>query len=432
MEGTKNFAWPVTAVSKEDFDVVRSCVASSGNLFRDKKIMIFGAGIRGSLISVILEAEGFTNILFTDNNPDKWGGCIDNHPIVPPEAAISMRGETVIVISTEEGDPIKAQLEKAGLVEGVDFLFPKTDLYDKFAGEFERKAENGILAMGDCMFEVVSFHDVNKQSLAEMIFERLGNENIKLLTMHGMGMRSFYHILKAQSAMGMRPGIFVVMINFETLTDKQHLLPRSQHSKLMRRLSDIVKGVDGGELSEYACITEQRVKNVQAEFFTTNKQKSAPYTNSTGDISIKAARLFFKLHYMYKLDPNTENLEYLAKVFEFAQAEGFHVIPFVPPVNYELGESLFGEAFQAAYRRNFKIVDDLTKKYNCDLLDLSHLCTKELFSGSFTPDETTNCEGRQKIADKITREIERVRNGCIKREQIGFGDIERNTRLRRC
>lgn len=408
MGEVKNFAWPATAISKEDYDVVLHCIHNNADLFKNKKIMIFGAGIRGALISVILEAEGFSDILFTDNNAEKWGGVIDKYPIVSPKTAFNMLEEIIILISTEEGYPIKEQLEKTGLIEGVNFLFPQSNLYDKYMLEFKRRVNNEILIVGDCMFEVISFHDINKNSLTEIIVQKIGYEKVKLLTMHGMGMRAFYHVLKAQAAMGMQPDVFVVMINFETLTGKQHLLPRSQHTKLIRQVFNVVKNSDDGELEEYVKLTEERVKNIQAEFFTTHKFSADTVTNKTGEISSKAAKLFFKLNYMYKLNPEIESIQYLIKILKYAKKQGFYVLSFVPPVNYELGTELFGEKFEEAYQYNLKLVNNIIEEHGCELLDLSHICHKELFAASSTPDETTNYEGRNKIADKIIQEIKRM------------------------
>ena len=42
------------------------------------------------------------------------------------------------------------------------------------------------------------------------------------------------------------------------------------------------------------------------------------------------------------------------------------------------------------------------------LLNLSHICTKEQFADLTTPDETTNFEGRMKVADFICEEIKRI------------------------
>lgn len=403
MGSPKNYAWPITAISKENYQAVVDCLLSN-SVFREKKILVFGAGIRGAELAVIMKKLGFTNIIFTDNNSEKWGGVIDSYPIISVRDALNLREQVVSIISTEEGESICDQLEKAGFVRNKTYFYPLPNLYDRFISEFKRQQREKILVMGDCMFEVVSFDDANKDSLTEMLYQRLGYDNVKLLTMHGMGLPAFYHVLKAQINMGYKPNVFVVMLNFETLTGKQHLLPRSQHTKLMKAVSEIAPDKDG-ELRKYYQLTMERVNNVKSEFFTT--EKFATGHNDAGLISDGASRLFFKLHYMYDLDTNIESLMYLRKIMMLGIDNGIKIVPFVPPVNYERGYELFGTDFESAYSHNLKLLSDLVVKGGFKLLDLSHICTKEEFAHVTTPDETTNYIGRCKITDAICSEIKR-------------------------
>lgn len=407
MNNVKNFAWPITAISKEDYDVILECVKKNRKLFNEKKILIFGAGIRGAEIAVILEGEGYTDIEFTDNNKEKWGGVIDNYPIISVEEALAKRNEVVYLISVEEGAAIADQLRQEGLIENKEFFFPKNDLYQRFTDEFKRDMKNETLIMGDCMFEVISFDDIKKDSLTEIMQQQLGYENVKLLTMHGMSLPSFYHVLKGQINCGMQPSIFVVMLNFETLTGKQHLLPRSQHTQLAKMVSEVAPDPDG-ELKKYALLTEERVKNVQAEFFTTNKMSSKNFNNKKGKISDSAAKVFFKLNYMYKLDIEMESIQYLRKIMEMGKERGFEVIPFVPPVNYQRGIELFGDLFEEAYGNNLNALKKVVEDGGFQLLDLSHICTRELFAHESTPDETTNYDGRKLVASHVCEAIKRV------------------------
>lgn len=405
MSEARNYAWPVTAISKEDYDAYVSCVRDNEQ-FRSKTIVVFGAGNRGAEVGVILDSIGYTDLVFTDNNQEKWGGFIDQYPIISVPQALSMRGEAVYMISVEEGDTIREQLCNEGLRENIDFFYPQNGLYDRFMCEFKRNIKDEILVMGDCMFEVISFMDSQKDSLTEIMQDKLGYENAKLLTMHGMGLPAFYHVLKGQIDCGMTPRVLVVMLNFETLTGKQHLLPRSQHTKLMRAVWECAP--DDEELARYAALTEERVQNVQAEFFTTNKYSAASNGhNSRGVISDRAARVFFKLNYMFKLDPNMESLQYLRKIMKLADEYQFSLIPFVPPVNYERGTELFGDAFEAAYSSNYKTLESIITSAGFRLLDLSHICTKEEFADLSTPDETTNYAGRIRVANEICAEIKR-------------------------
>ena len=402
MGDKKNYAWPITAISKENYKAIVDCV-NANKIFHEKKVLIFGAGIRGAEIAVIIQTQGINDIIFTDNNSDKWGGLIDTHPIISVEEAIHMKGNVAVIISAEEGSEICDQLENFGFIKDVDYFYPLPNLYERFISEFKRPLQDKTLIMGDCMFEVVAFDDKNKDSLTEMFHQKLGYDNVKLLTMHGMGLPAFYHVLKAQINMGFRPNVFVVMLNFETLTGKQHLLPRSQHTKLMQAVSEIAPDPDG-ELKKYYQITLERVKNVQAEFFTTDK--FAAGHNDKGIISDSASRVFFKLHYMYELNTEIESLSYLRKIMKMGNEIGFFVLPFVPPVNYERGTELFGAEFETAYNKNLNKLSDLVKDSGYSLLDLSHICNKKEFAHETTPDETTNYMGRSKIVNAICREIE--------------------------
>ena len=179
MSEVKNYAWPITAISKENYDAIVNCVKKNNDLFRNKKIMIFGAGIRGAEISVILESIGYDRILFTDNNSEKWGGVIDKYPIISVKEALSLSKEALYLVSVEEGDSICCQLIEEGKKENKDFFYPKPDLYERFMREFRRPIKNNILIMGDCMFEVVSFDDENKDSLTEIMQDKLGYENVR-------------------------------------------------------------------------------------------------------------------------------------------------------------------------------------------------------------------------------------------------------------
>lgn len=400
----KNYAWPITAISKENYQVIVDCIQSN-IIFRERQILIFGAGIRGAELAVIMQTQGLHNIVFTDNNSEKWGGMVDTHPIISVEEALRLRGRVVAIISVEEGSEICGQLETAGFVRDEDYFYPLPNLYERFISEFKRPLHNKILMMGDCMFEVVAFGDANKDSLTEMFHQKFGYENVKLLTMHGMGLPAFYHVLKAQINMGYKPDVFVVMLNLETLTGKQHLLPRSQHTKLMQAVSELAPDPDG-ELKRYYQLTQERVKNVQAEFFTTDKFSAGH--NYAGMISDSASRVFFKLHYMYELDTNIESLVYLRKIMKLGEEQGINIIPFVPPVNYERGTELFGAEFESAYSKNLQKLAEMVKSGGAEILDLSHTCVKEEFAHVTTPDETTNYAGRCKITDAICTAVERM------------------------
>lgn len=405
----RNFAWPITAINKYDYLLMERFIDMYRDFLKSKKIIIFGAGIRGTEISIILKDIYHEDILFVDNNKEKWGGYIDDYPIISPEEMLKINTNRVILISTEEYVAIEDQLESYGLVKGKDYFCLHNNQYEMFVDEFSLKNDYSTLIMGDCMFEMIAFDDKQKDSLAEIISDKMGPSNVKLLTMHGMNMLGFYHIMVEQCKQINKPKIFVVMINFETLTGKQHLLPRSQHTKLIDMINTMIQN-DSIEFSEYKDLTKSRVENVNAEFFTTNKYT----TNNKGNINEKASKLFLKLNYMYNLDLNIEPVRYFVKIIDFCIENNIKLIPFVPPVNYQLGIELFGDKFEERYSRNLEALKLLISEKGFELLDLSHIITKAYFSHSSTPDETVNYEGRQIVADKIVNKINDYLKGAIK------------------
>lgn len=405
----RNFAWPITAINKYDYLLMERFIDMYRDFLKSKKIIIFGAGIRGTEISIILKDIYHEDILFVDNNKEKWGGYIDDYPIISPEEMLKINTNRVILISTEEYVAIEDQLESYGLVKGKDYFCLHNNQYEMFVDEFSLKNDYSTLIMGDCMFEMIAFDDKQKDSLAEIISDKMGPSNVKLLTMHGMNMLGFYHIMVEQCKQINKPKIFVVMINFETLTGKQHLLPRSQHTKLIDMINTMIQN-DSIEFSEYKDLTKSRVENVNAEFFTTNKYT----TNNKGNINEKASKLFLKLNYMYNLDLNIEPVRYFVKIIDFCIENNIKLIPFVPPVNYQLGIELFDDKFEECYSRNLEALKLLISEKGFELLDLSHIITKAYFSHSSTPDETVNYEGRQIVADKIVNKINDYLKGAIK------------------
>ena len=272
--------------------------------------------------------------------------------------------------------------------------------------EYEKKTENGILFLGDCMFEVIAFDDDNKISLTELLRHEIG-DNTKFLTMHGMSAPGFLHMVRGQINCNIIPKCIVMMLNFETLTGKQHLLPRSQHSYLIRSTCEVSPDPDGS-MAEYLKVVEERVRNVNAEFFTTEKYSANNGNNNAGKISDTAAKVFFKLNYLYSLDTSIESIECIREIIRLARDHSIEIVPFVPPVNYERGAELFGaEYFEEKYSSNIQKLAGVLEEEKCSLLNLSHICEKREFAHVTTPDETTNYIGRMHIVNEIIGELKK-------------------------
>lgn len=406
MDDVINYAWPVTSINNEDICAVREWIEKKKDKIRNRKLAIWGAGIRGTEFSILLKMEKINNIFFVDSNREKWRGTINEFPIIAPEELYDkMKAERIhILISTEDSKNIEEELVKRGYKLEEDFSIIKSNIYQKYINEFLREYKQNYLFMGDCEFSKISLGDVDTRNLGLMLKEQCGFDMTKVLAMHGMGLRAHYNIFKAQIARDMKPRMLIIMVNLDTLTGKQHLLPRSQHAELIQKIYDISDQRDE-EFKEYVELVNKRSQNIQVEFSTLNRNIKQQNENDV------KARNYFKLNYMYDLDVNTEGVIYLIKILQEAEMLGVKVLPFIPPVNYLFAESLMGGEFIFKYRQNIDKIRKIVENANVELLDLSFCLTPDMFAELNTPDETTNEFGRRKVADILVSTINKKING---------------------
>ncbi len=396
----RNFAWPVTSVDKGDYVEFCHWFNQYESILRQHQIAIWGAGIRGTEFAIFLKKKDFYDIVFVDSNSEKWGGTIDEFLIISPDELFNSdpKIKRKILISTENSREIERKLEEKGLLNNEDFFVIRTFLYDKYMDEFKRQYMCKNLIMGDCEFSTIAIGDMDYRTLGEMIKEHCGEQNTKILAMHGMGLRAYYNIFQAQIDMGMLPEKLFLMVNFDTLTGKQHLLPRSQHAELIKCVYETTP-CKREELKEYVQVVDKRSKMMDAEFFTASENKNG---HAESEAKIKN---YFRLNYLFRLDVETEGIIYLKKIIDMALQSNITVLPFIPPVNYQLGEHLFGDKFRAKYESNVHKIKEITDSKTLKLLDFSYLLNSTEFAEPTTPDETANEIGRMKLANGFYSEI---------------------------
>ncbi len=397
----RNFSWLVTSIEQTDYIAFCQWYQQNQERLKTHQLVIWGAGIRGTTFSLLLKEREFYNIIFVDTNSQKQGGYIDEFPIISPEELEQRRGKqnTLILVSPENSSEIQAELKAKNYQENKDYFLVESGEYAAYVKEFLRLYSQDTLIMGDCEFSTISMIDVEHSTLQEMLFQRCGLDKTKILAMHGMGLRAEYNIFHAQILQGMKPKRLVIMVNFDTLTGKQHLLPRSQHAELLKQLLSVQENPDQ-EFIEYVSLTAERSQNLQMEFWGSSKH--------TKELSEVRTRNYFKLNYLYNLNIETEGIVYLIRILKEACAEGINVLPFIPPVNYQLGKRLLGDMFCQKYERNVEKVRQVIEAENFHLLDLSYCLDATLFATETTANETSNSKGREKIADLLYAAIQEM------------------------
>lgn len=397
----RDFSWPVTSLDQSDYNIFCLWYQENHTMLHTHRLVIWGAGIRGTIFSLLLKERGIDQLIFVDSNPQKHGGRIGEAPIISPEEFEQLRDHesVAVLISPENSGEIQTKLEAMGCRKNIDYFLLESGEYQAYVREFLRPYGQDTLIMGDCQFSTVSLIDTDHSTLQDKLFQRFGRDHTKILAMHGMGLRSEYHIFYGQIREGMKPKRLIIMVNFDTLTGKQHLLPRAQHTELLRQLLS-VQSHPSEEFAEYVRLTEERSKNLQMEFFAGPEYAM--------EISEVKARNYFRLNYLYDLDVKTEGIMYLMRILDEASMENVEALPFIPPVNYQLGRKLLGNVFDQKYQQNVLKLKRLTHDRGIPLLDLSYCLESNLFATKMTANETTNGRGRERVADMLYAAIQEM------------------------
>lgn len=403
MEESRNFAWPETSISLEDLEAFNSWYEKNEEIIKKYKIVIWGAGIRGTEFRFFFQKKEHEDILFTDSDQKKWGGNINGISIISPDKARSMveMGHAKFLLSIEDSKEIEKQFMDWNYKRDIDFFIIRTELYDKYAEEFERVYECENLFMGDCLFSTISMNDVMTEDLKKILRGKIGVSRCKVLAMHGISMSSMYYIFKAQLNEGLVPKNLILEINPEMMTGKQHLLPRSQHENLLKKIYEALSHPDK-EYEEYLEKVKERSKNYQIEFYANESSNMRRGINAVN---------YFKLNYLYKLRSNSEAMDMLKKILQVGRKNNVRILGFIPPVNYMYAEKLFGKEFFVKYdaiREGLKSVAD---DAGISLLDYSYKFKSEEFSEPDSSSETLNEVGRVKFANSMIAALEERKNG---------------------
>ena len=139
MNEVNNFAWPVTTVGKYDYNALCKCIEENKEKLKRGKIVIFGAGIRGTSFSIWLSEKGYKDIVFTDNNDAKVGGYINEFPIISYKDVERMKEEINVIISVENGYSLMEQLEKSGFIKNENYFFIENHLNEEYIKTFSQK-----------------------------------------------------------------------------------------------------------------------------------------------------------------------------------------------------------------------------------------------------------------------------------------------------
>ncbi len=371
----RNFEFPIVSLNKNDYESVMKWIRQEKELLIENvPLYIYGAGIRGNMILVLLKKEGFFVKGFIDGAINKIGGNVGSYPIFSFEEIIDREGSDVrIIISPENSYDIEELLKKSGLREEKNYWVIRNRIYDIFFEDFRSALNAKYIAFGDCFFTDLDIDGLGNKTIGEIlstIVDR-GQESLKILSLHGMCMPGFYHLMKILLSKGASPNSVAFIVNVPFCNSIQTKLPQSQHYELFRMIMENMDITDV-EFSEYVDITRHRSKNINGNVFATSGKRDSEHIE----------KILTKERYMYEFNEDNENIVYMKKMIELLVCHGIKPVPFIPALNYSIAYGWFADEFIERYEAICRRISDIVQSYNVELLDMSRLLRPDQYIGN--------------------------------------------------
>lgn len=393
----RNFEFPVISINRTEYDIIQSWIESYKTKFEDKKLYIFGAGIRGNVMLRLLEEAHIIVEGFCDNSIEKKGALVKEYQIYDPEEICSNPRENYVVVSPENSGEIEDYLEEKGYEKDRNYFVIKNNEYVSYCREFYNKDSKDYIFWGDCFFTDLDIDDLQDKTMGELAFEELGANRLKVLSMHGMCIPSFYYLMDLQIKMGIRPKAVAFIVNIPFCNSIQTKLPQSQHAELLKMIQKEMPMRDAG-FDQYVALTEQRSHNINAQSFSSK-------VNKVGKDHNYVEKLLTKTRYMYEFNEENENIVYLKKMLELLQRNNIKPLPFIPALNYYVGIDFYGDDFLSRYKDICDKIKRCIGEYGIETLDMSFLFERKYYSGNRMT-KFPNIEGKRREISRLCDAIQ--------------------------
>lgn len=385
----------IECIAKENYIRYQDSIRDNQHNFRNKTIVIFGAGIIGLQFSYLLESASFVDYLFCDNDKEKQGTKIRGHEVISALRLKDNKDQYYVFLAMERYKDCEKQLLEWGYEATKDWYNLKNVSEEQLINDFIGATQKEEIMFCDCVATNISIIENDKVSLRDLLMKE---SNVQVLGLNGLYMRSFYMLLQMLWNCNKKIKRVALLLDISIFYEKYPLFPKNQHEDLILKLKDI-SGLDNEEMMDYINTIESRA-NSNRNFYMVSPER----TKLLSPEQIEQGRMMhMRLNQMFHLREETESVEYLRLFLEFCRLKGIQASVIVFPVNYQLGELYFRERFKVKYGA----ICDGIKKYvlaeEATWQDLSYLLPKEDFITIRSVGEGIRMQGRIKIANAVKR-----------------------------
>jgi len=272
-----------------------------------------------------------------------------------------------------------------------------------------------VLVLGDSVMERISYHDINKTTLRDMIVNNLSVKyKADYITYAGYNAGVFYCIINVLKALKNYPKTIILPINMRSFSPCWAFHPFHHKVNTILEIKYFLNK-EGYELGDIYNIDKQITYDdffsIEAKYPLTELRYISQFEqiiNSNSENENERDRRYreiFIYHYLNKIDEDNRIFLLLKKTFQLINNLNINVITYITPINYQGGEKYVGEKFTDLVLDNVNIIKNYfssIKKENLIFSDYSLLFDSEYFVHKNDTAEHLNQNGRLLLSRLIT------------------------------
>lgn len=360
------------------------------SLLHSKEIFIWGASVRGTVLGIMLDANGINDFSYVDNDYTKWGQNIGGHLIFPPKEIMSR--DIFVLVAVQYGTEIVQELINMNV---KNYIWLETNTAKEFVDELDRKDRNKNLIFGEGLLENIQIGNKQDKSIKNLIWEMYQKEDNKVLSINCIGMEMIYNLLKILLLRGQLANRVLIFLNHETLTDWHHFLPRVQHVDVLEKIN-----CEEVFLKEYISRAKHYSQNYMVE-----KNYSPQRTYDKEALREDVEKQYLLMTTLCELGEDFVEVQFLTEIVKYLVSNRRDICIVQMPVNYELGEKIYPTRFSETINRKNLFVKNTIEKSGGRYIDLSYLLEEKYFVTGVTIQDSITYSGKKILLERISDEF---------------------------
>ena len=385
--GCYKVMWPQNTIDTITYNSFKNQISRLNNL--NRKIYIWGAGVRGILCAMVLQEEGINFQAFIDSDSQKHKETLNGYRIIGVEE-IDLPS-SFIIVTMENNKTVVRKLYECGLSETIDYLCLNTNVDIEYVKKIMEDKEN--LIVGSSLCAGVPYSDKCWKSIQDILAD---NKSIACAGISCLSMKLIYYSLLTRCEKSKKLKNFMFLFSWENVLPFGHLLPRTQKPMLLKcLLNELLESKYAGDLVN-EIKEEIELAEVRSENYEFENIYSPQRINNAG-IDLEYARNSI----LASFEESCEEVNYLRKLSEYLLKNKIQCFFIIEPINHELANELLGEKFYEEYGLKVQKLQNYLKQFSWHVYDASYLFGQSEYEGINSFYEGLMFSGRKKLTDKM-------------------------------